>query len=47
MEEIRIDITKQSADELALASRHAQLVFRDNAVVGATRVENKTMTMIK
>lgn len=30
MEEIRIDTTKQSAEELALAAEHSQLVFRFN-----------------
>lgn len=30
MEEIRIDVTKQSSEELALAAEHSQLVFRFN-----------------
>ncbi|MDE5967934.1 MAG: galactoside O-acetyltransferase [Muribaculaceae bacterium] len=30
MEEIRIDVTKQTAEELELAARHARLVFKFN-----------------
>ena len=30
MEEIRIDVTKQTPEELALANEHAQLIFRFN-----------------
>ena len=36
MEEIRIDVTKQTAEELALAREHAQLVFRFNNTMPGT-----------
>lgn len=36
MEEIRIDVTRQTEEELALAKRHAQLVFRFNHAMPET-----------
>lgn len=36
MEEIRIDCVLQSAEELALAKEHAQLVFRLNHTMPMT-----------
>ena len=36
MEEIRINVTKQSAEELALANEHAQLVFKFNHTMPGT-----------
>lgn len=36
MEEIRIDVSRQSPEELALAKRHAQLVFRFNHTMPMT-----------
>lgn len=37
MEEIRIDVTKQSSEELALAERQAQLVFKFNQTMPLTK----------
>ena len=37
MDEIRIDVTRQTEEELALARRHAQLVFRFNHTMPETR----------
>ena len=36
MEEIRIDVTKQTPDELALANAHAQLIFKFNHTMPGT-----------
>lgn len=36
MKEIRIDVTKQTADELALANEHAQLIFKFNHTMPGT-----------
>lgn len=36
MEEIRIDVTKQSTEELALANEHAQLIFKFNHTMPGT-----------
>lgn len=36
MEEIRIDVTKQTPQELALATEHAQLIFRFNHTMPGT-----------
>lgn len=36
MEEIRIDVTKQTAEELALAERQSQILFRFNHTMPAT-----------
>ena len=36
MEEIRIDVTKQTPEELALATEHAQLIFRFNHTMPGT-----------
>lgn len=36
MEEVRIDVTKQTADELALANRQAQLIFKFNHTMPGT-----------
>jgi len=36
MEEIRIDVTKQTPEELALANEHAQLIFRFNHTMPGT-----------
>lgn len=36
MEEIRIDVTKQTPEELALAAKHAQLIFRFNNTMPGT-----------
>lgn len=36
MEEIRIDVTKQTAEELALANEHAQLIFKFNHTMPGT-----------
>lgn len=35
MEEIRIDVTKQTPEELALAQEHSQLIFRFNHTMPA------------
>lgn len=34
--EIRIDVTKQTEEELALANEHAQLIFRFNSTMPGT-----------
>ena len=36
MEEIRIDATTQTAEELALAAEHAQLIFKFNHTMPGT-----------
>ena len=36
MEEVRIDVTRQTAEELELAKRHAQLIFRFNHTMPET-----------
>ena len=36
MKEIRIDVTKQTAEELALADTHARLLFEFNHTMPAT-----------
>ena len=36
MEEIRIDVTKQTAEEVALANHHAQLIFKFNHTMPGT-----------
>lgn len=43
MEEIRIDVTKQTADELALAQRQAQLLFKFNHTMPGTDEYQKLM----
>ena len=46
MEEIRIDVTRQSAEELELASRQAQLVFRFNNTMPGTPESHALMHSI-
>lgn len=46
MEEIRIDVTKQSPEELALAARHAQLIFKFNHAMPATAEQDELMHSI-
>lgn len=43
MEEIRIDVTKQTADELGLAQRQAQLLFKFNHTMPGTDEYQKLM----
>lgn len=43
MEEIRIDVTKQTADELALAAKQSQLLFRFNNTMPATDEYDRLM----
>lgn len=42
-EEIRIDVTKQTKEELALAKAHAQLIFRFNHTMPGTTEYNELM----
>ncbi|MBD5310589.1 MAG: galactoside O-acetyltransferase [Muribaculaceae bacterium] len=46
MEEIRIDVTKQTDEELALATRHAQLIFRFNHTLPGTAEYTELMHSI-
>ena len=46
MEELRIDVTKQTAEELTLANEHAQLVFRFNQTMPETPEYNELMHRI-
>lgn len=46
MEEIRIDVTKQTEEELALANQHAQLIFRFNNTMPGTAEYDELMHMI-
>lgn len=46
MEEIRIDVTKQSSEELALAERQAQLVFKFNQTMPGTQEYRRLMSVI-
>lgn len=46
MEEIRIDVTKQSPEELALAERQAQLVFQFNQTMPGTQEYRRLMSVI-
>lgn len=46
MEEIRIDVTKQSPEELALAERQAQLVFKFNQAMPGTQEYRRLMSEI-
>lgn len=46
MEEIRIDVTKQTAEELDLARHHAQLIFRFNHTLPETDEYNQLMHSI-
>lgn len=43
MEEIRIDVTKQTAEELALAAEQSQLLFRFNHTMPGTEEYNQLM----
>ena len=36
MKEIRIDVTKQTEEELTLANEHAQLIFKFNNTIPGT-----------
>ena len=44
MEEIRIDVTKQTHEELALANEHAQLIFRFNHTMPGTTEYDELMS---
>lgn len=46
MEEIRIDVTKQTAEELALANEHAQLIFEFNHTMPGTQEYSELMRRI-
>lgn len=46
MKEIRIDVTKQTAEELALANEHAQLIFKFNQTMPGTAEYNELMREI-
>lgn len=46
MEEIRIDVTKQTPQELALATEHAQLIFRFNHTMPGTPEYDELMHRI-
>lgn len=46
MEEVRIDVTKQSAEELELAKRHAQLIFHFNNTMPMTEEYDRLMREI-
>ena len=46
MEEIRIDVTKQTPEELALAERHSQLIFKFNHTMPATAEYDELMHAI-
>ncbi len=46
MEEIRIDVTKQTPEELALANEHAQLIFRFNHTMPGTTEYDELMHRI-
>lgn len=46
MEEIRIDVTKQTHEELALANEHAQLIFRFNHTMPGTTEYDELMHRI-
>lgn len=46
MEEIRIDVSKQSAEELALAKEHAQLIFKFNHTMPGTAEYDELMHRI-
>ncbi|MDE6771383.1 MAG: hypothetical protein K2J49_02155 [Muribaculaceae bacterium] len=46
MEEIRIDVTKQTPEELALANENAQLIFRFNHTMPATAEYDELMHCI-
>lgn len=46
MEEIRIDVTKQTAEELELAAKQAQLVFKFNHAMPGTEEYNTLMHCI-
>lgn len=44
--EIRIDVTRQTPEELALAAEHAQLIFRFNHTIPGTDEYNALMHRI-
>ena len=46
MKEIRIDVTKQTEEELALANKHAQLIFRFNNTMPGTAEYDELMREI-
>ena len=46
MKEIRIDVTKQTEEELALANEHAQLIFRFNNTMPGTAEYDELMREI-
>lgn len=46
MEEIRIDVSKQSAEELALAKEHSQLIFKFNHTMPGTAEYDELMHRI-
>lgn len=46
MKEIRIDVTKQTAEELALANEHAQLIFKFNQTMPGTAEYDELMRKI-
>ena len=46
MEEIRIDVTKQTLEELALANEHAQLIFKFNHTMPGTAEYDELMHRI-
>lgn len=46
MEEVRIDVTKQTPEELALASQHAQLIFKFNHALPGTDEYDQLMHRI-
>ncbi|MDE6028646.1 MAG: galactoside O-acetyltransferase, partial [Muribaculaceae bacterium] len=45
-DEIRIDVTKQTAEELALADKHAQLIFKFNNTMPGTPEYDELMHQI-
>lgn len=46
MKEIRIDVTKQTPEELALATEHAQMIFRFNHTMPGTPEYDELMHLI-
>ncbi len=46
MEEIRIDVSKQTPEELALANEHAQLIFKFNHTMPGTSEYTELMHCI-
>lgn len=46
MEEIRIDVSKQTAEQLALANEHSQLIFKFNHTMPGTAEYDELMHRI-